>query len=64
MAKEVDYQKLNQELEALLVKLEVGDGDVDEAIKQYQRGMEIVKELEAYLKSAENKVKKIKAQWA
>lgn len=61
MTKVVDYQKLNQELETLLVDLESGNGDIDKAIKQYQRGMEIVKELETYLKTAENKVQKVKA---
>ena len=41
----------------------MADLDVDEAVKFYERGMEISKELEAYLKDAENKVTKIKADW-
>jgi exodeoxyribonuclease VII small subunit len=64
MSKDVDYQKLNQELEVLLNDLESGSGDVDKAIAKYQRGMEIVKQLEAYLKTAKNKVQKIKADLA
>jgi exodeoxyribonuclease VII small subunit len=58
----VDYQKLNQELETLLMELDSEQGDIDESIKKYQRGMEIVKLLEDYLKTAENKVKKVKAE--
>lgn len=61
--KEIDYQALNEELQVILNTLDTSDVDVDTAIKQYERGMEIVGELEGYLKTAENKVKKVKAQW-
>lgn len=61
--KEIDYQSLNEELQTILNSLDSSDLDVDAAIKQYERGMEIVKELETYLKTAENKVKKVQAQW-
>lgn len=60
MPKTTDYRKLNAELETILAKLETNDLDVDEAIKQYQRGTEIVAELEKYLQTAENKVTKVK----
>lgn len=63
MTKEIDYQKLSNELQEILERLDTSDVDVDTAIKQYERGMEIVGELENYLKTAENKVKKVKAQW-
>jgi exonuclease VII small subunit len=33
---------------------------VDQASKQYERGMQIIAELEAYLKTAENKIAKVK----
>jgi exodeoxyribonuclease VII small subunit len=62
MAK-TDYQALSNELDTVLVKLQGGDLDVDEAVSLYERGMEIAKELEAYLKDAENKVTKVKASW-
>ena len=57
------YQSLNAELEALLTVLQSGELDIDEAVKKYQRGMEIVAELQKYLKDAENKVKKVKADF-
>lgn len=57
----IDYRALNTELEAILASLESNDVEIDQAIKQYQRGSEIVAQLQAYLKTAENKVKKITA---
>ena len=56
-----NYQALNAELEEILARLQSADLDIDEAVTAYERGMEIVKKLETYLKDAENKVTKIKA---
>jgi len=61
MTKQLDYKALRIELETIMATLDDDRLDVDEVTKQYQRGMEIVKDLETYLKTAENKVKKIKA---
>jgi exodeoxyribonuclease VII small subunit len=63
MSKKTDYKTLSAELDEVLTKLQSADLDVDEAVKAYERGMEIAKELEAYLKEAENKVAKVKADW-
>lgn len=60
MSKTTDYQILNHELEAILDKMQSSDLDIDEAIKQYERGIVVVEELQAYLKQAENKVTKLK----
>lgn len=62
-SKEIDYRKLSGELDEILARLESSDLDIDEALKLYQRGMEVVEQLEAYLKTAENKVSKVKAAW-
>lgn len=59
MPKSKDYAELNTELNEILTKLQSTDLPVDEAVKVYERGMAIAKELETYLKSAENKIKKI-----
>lgn len=37
--------------------------DIDESIKKFERGTELSKELREYLKTAENKVSKIKADF-
>lgn len=60
--KKFDYHSAQAELEAILEHLQAGDIDVDQAIAQYERGMQLVKELEAYLKTAENKVTQLKAK--
>lgn len=59
--KEIDYQALNAELNEILVKLQSDDVSIDEALKGYERGIAITKELEKYLKTAENKVAKIRS---
>lgn len=60
---QTDYKKLSEELDEVLAKLQSADLDVDEAVAAYERGMAIAKQLETYLKQAENKVTKIKADW-
>jgi exodeoxyribonuclease VII small subunit len=65
MAKDVkqDYQALSSELESIVLNLQQDSLDIDEAVKRYERGLELVAVLEAYLKTAENKVTKLKAQF-
>jgi len=50
---------MSDQLEAILAKLESGELDVDQAIEQYQKGIELVKKLEKHLKLAENKITKV-----
>lgn len=57
------YKQLSEELDEVLAKLQSEELDVDEAMTYYERGMEIVQQLEAQLKVAENKVTKIKADF-
>lgn len=58
------YIELNEELEAILVELQREDLDIDEALKNYERGLELVRQLERYLEGAENKVREIKAAFS
>jgi exodeoxyribonuclease VII small subunit len=62
--KKSDYKSLNAELDEVLIKLQSEDLDVDTAVALYERGIEITKALERYLKEAENKVSKIKADFS
>lgn len=57
------YKQLSEELETILNELQSGELDIDEAVKKYERGMQVLKALETYLKTAENKVQKIKASF-
>jgi exodeoxyribonuclease VII small subunit len=57
------YQSLSAELDDVMAQLQADDIDIEVAVKAYERGMHIVAELEKQLKTAENKVKKIKLQF-
>lgn len=60
MIKAINYRQLTEELETILNDMQSGELDIDEAIKQYERGMMLVVQLQSYLKQAENKVIKVK----
>lgn len=59
----IDYQALQAELDKILLWFEQDDVDLDQAIAKYERGMEIAKELETYLKTAENKIEIVKKKF-
>ena len=61
--KKPTYMELKSELDELLDSMQQNDIGVDEALKTYERGMELVKQLEATLNEAENKITKIKAKF-
>lgn len=58
-----NYQTMSAELDTILVSLQTGELDIDEATKAYERGIQLVGQLEKYLKTAENKVISIKASF-
>ena len=58
----MNYHKLNEELDKILDELQSEELDIDEAVKKYERGQKIVSELETYLKTAKNKVTKVKVK--
>ena len=55
------YESLNTELENIMLQLQDESLDIDLALKHYQRGLELVKSLEDYLKNSENKINELKA---
>ena len=59
---EPDYQKLSGELDVLLTKLQQSDVQVDEAMKLYEQGLELIGRLEKRLEHAENELVRLKAQ--
>jgi exodeoxyribonuclease VII small subunit len=61
-ASKQSYKDLSAELEQVMTDLESGDLDIDQAVKCYERGLKIVRELETHLKDAENKVTELKAR--
>ena len=55
-AKAFDYTAAMAELQQLLGAMQGEDVAVDEAIKKYERGQELIKQLQAYLGEAENRI--------
>lgn len=54
------YAELQSELDTILAKLQSEQADIDEAMKLYERGEKIIKQLEQHLAKAENTIKQIK----
>lgn len=63
MAKAKTYDELKSELDSLMLELQGEGVGVDRALECYQRGLALVKQLEAYLQTAENKVRELKAEF-
>lgn len=57
--KTISYEDLNRELETVLRSLQSGELSIDDALKAYSRGQEIIAQLQDFLKTASNTVKKI-----
>jgi exodeoxyribonuclease VII small subunit len=58
-----NYQQLRQELDTVLTELQREDLDVDKALEYYQRGLELSRQLNKYLREAENKIQDIKGKF-
>ena len=55
-AKPADFEKALEELEGLVGRLERGDLPLDEALKTFERGVELTRHCQAALKTAQQKV--------
>lgn len=53
------YAELKAELEELMAWFDQENIDVDQAIAKYEEAITLTKQLEAYLTTAENKIKKL-----
>jgi exodeoxyribonuclease VII small subunit len=54
--KTVDFEQALGELEAVVERLEHGDLPLEEALKQFERGIELTRGCQASLKQAEQRV--------
>ncbi len=54
-----DYRQLQQELDDIMSRLQLGELDIDEAVSDYSRGSEIVELMKQRLEVAQNTVTKI-----
>lgn len=51
-------------LDAIMAELQDGQLDVDVAIKKYEEASKLIKKMEAYLQTAENKIQIIKTTFS
>jgi exodeoxyribonuclease VII small subunit len=56
------YREMAERLDQIMLWFDSEDIDVDTAVKKYQEASELLDEMEKYLKTAENKIKKISAK--
>jgi exodeoxyribonuclease VII small subunit len=56
------YREMAEKLDSVMQWFESGDLDIDEAVKKYEEAKKLLDEMEKYLKTAENKIKKISSQ--
>jgi exodeoxyribonuclease VII small subunit len=59
--KNLDYRAVSDELDALLANLQRSDIQVDEAMKLYEQGLLLIKQLEERLEQAENELVTLKS---
>ena len=50
------YRKLREELDKILLELEANTDDIDKAIVQYKKGVEVIVQIEKYLDKAKAKI--------
>lgn len=55
------YRQMSEELDGILLWFESGDIDLDEAVKKYEQAQKLLDEMEQYLKTAQNKIRKVAA---
>ncbi len=55
-----NFEKSFEELEKIVQKFESGDIDLDQSLKEFERGLELAKLLKGRLKKVENKIVEIK----
>ncbi|HEU5004868.1 MAG TPA: exodeoxyribonuclease VII small subunit [Candidatus Saccharimonadales bacterium] len=53
------YRQMNEELAEILAWFESEQVDLDQAVAKYEQAMKLLASMEDYLKTAENKIKKI-----
>jgi exodeoxyribonuclease VII small subunit len=56
----VTYRELGQKLDETVAKLQDPEVAIDDAVACYEEAMHIIAQLEKYLNTAENRIRKIK----
>ena len=56
MEKNFNFEETMKELEEVVQKLETGELNLDDSIKEFEKGMELSKNASKYLEEAEKKI--------
>ena len=56
MDKELNFEETMKELEEVVQKLENGELNLDDSIREFEKGMELSKKASKYLEDAEKKI--------
>ena len=56
MEKDLNFEETMKELEEVVQKLETGELNLDDSIKEFEKGMELSKNASKYLEEAEKKI--------
>ena len=54
-----DYQSLNRKLDELVARLQDEQTSIDESLELYVSAAKLIEQMENYLKTAENKLRKV-----
>ena len=57
------YSQMQVELDEILSWFDRENADIDEALMLYERAMKLIADMEAYLRSSGNKLKKINSRF-
>ena len=57
------FRQMQSELDEILAGMQSSDADIDDSIKNYEKGLALIEKMEAYLAEAENQIKQIKAKF-
>jgi exodeoxyribonuclease VII small subunit len=60
MTTKVSYRQLKTELDRVMLEIQAENLDIDEATELYKRGLELIKQLEDYLKTTRNTISHLK----
>ena len=60
--KSKNYKQLSEELAEIILWFESADVDLDKAVEKYEQAEQIMNQMQEYLATAENKIKKITAK--
>jgi exodeoxyribonuclease VII small subunit len=59
-SKQIDYERLGLRLDAILTRLQDDNTSIVDSLKLYTEAMQIIKQMQTFLKTAENQLNKLK----